>query len=222
MAGHPFRSRRPRPTRSASFEPGTPCEPGPAGPAPDTTWRPARRAAAGRVIRITGRESPGHRRWRGLHCRVMAGSTASARGALPLSPDEMWAAFIQRDRRYDGRFIVGVRSTGIYCPPVCTCRKPRRERVESFASPGAAQEAGYRPCKRCRPELPGGPAEAARRLAQQALAVMRARLDEPLTLAVVAGAVASSPPGLPRRPPAAPGRPPRPGPAAPRPGPAAA
>jgi len=129
----------------------------------------------------------------------MAGSTASARGALPLSPDEMWAAFIQRDRRYDGRFIVGVRSTGIYCRPVCTCRKPRPERVEYFASPGAAQEAGYRPCKRCRPELPGGPAEAARRLAQQALAVMRARLDEPLTLAVVAGAVASSPSAFARR-----------------------
>src|SRR5262249_12015291 len=75
---------RPGPSRAAS--------------APDTIPRPARRAAAARVNPITGQESPGHP-WRpGLHCRVMDGSTTSVRAALPLSRDEMWAAFLRRDR----------------------------------------------------------------------------------------------------------------------------
>jgi hypothetical protein len=65
--------------------------------------------------------------------------------------------------------------------------------VEYFPSPDAALRAGYRACKRCRPELPGGPAEAGRRFAERALAVMRARLDEPLTLSDLAAAVGSSP-----------------------------
>jgi methylphosphotriester-DNA--protein-cysteine methyltransferase len=111
----------------------------------------------------------------------------------------MWAAFVGRDARYDGRFIVGVRSTGIFCRPVCMCRKPRRERAEYFPSPGAAPQAGYRPCKRCRPEPAGGRVEADRRFAERALAVMRARLDEPLTLADLAAAVASSPSAFVRR-----------------------
>ena len=63
-----------------------------------------------------------------------------------------------RDPRFDGRFFIGVRTTGIYCRPVCPVKMPREENVTFFDSAAAASEAGYRPCLRCRPEsAPGMP-----------------------------------------------------------------
>lgn len=118
---------------------------------------------------------------------------------LPFTREQMWKAFVAGDAAYDGRFVAAVRSTGIFCRPTCTCRKPRPDRVEFLPSAEAALQAGYRPCKRCRPELPGGPAEASRRFAVRALEVMRARLAEPLTLADLAVAVAASPSAFARR-----------------------
>lgn len=126
-------------------------------------------------------------------------ATAARGPALPFTRTEMWGAFMARDTRYDGRFIVAVRSTGVFCRPTCTCRRPRPERVEYFPSADAAAGAGYRPCKRCRPELAGGPAEAERRFVERALAVMRARLGEPLTLGGLAAALAASPSAVSRR-----------------------
>jgi methylphosphotriester-DNA--protein-cysteine methyltransferase len=111
----------------------------------------------------------------------------------------MWTAFAGRDAGFDGRFVAAVRTTGIFCRPSCTCRKPRPERVEFFPSPEAAARAGYRPCKRCRPELAGGPAEADRRFAERARAVMRARLEEPLRLRDLAAALTASPSAFARR-----------------------
>ncbi|MBT8146883.1 MAG: helix-turn-helix domain-containing protein [Gammaproteobacteria bacterium] len=64
-----------------------------------------------------------------------------------------------RDPRFDGRFFVGVLTTGIYCRPVCPVRIPRRENVQLYPSAAAAAAAGFRPCLRCRPETsPGTPA----------------------------------------------------------------
>ena len=64
-----------------------------------------------------------------------------------------------RDPRFDGRIFIGVRTTGIYCRPVCPVKLPRAENVGFFDSAAAATEAGYRPCLRCRPEAaPGTPA----------------------------------------------------------------
>lgn len=64
-----------------------------------------------------------------------------------------------RDARFDGRFWVGVVTTGVYCRPVCSARMPKEENVRYFASAAAAAESGFRPCLRCRPELaPGTPA----------------------------------------------------------------
>jgi len=64
-----------------------------------------------------------------------------------------------RDPRFDGRFFVAVRTTGIYCRPVCLVKMPRAENVTFYDSAAAATEAGYRPCLRCRPEAsPGTPA----------------------------------------------------------------
>jgi AraC family transcriptional regulator of adaptative response / DNA-3-methyladenine glycosylase II len=64
-----------------------------------------------------------------------------------------------RDARFDGRFFIAVRTTGIYCRPVCKVRMPKAENVTFYLSAAAASEAGYRPCLRCRPEAaPGTPA----------------------------------------------------------------
>ena len=68
-------------------------------------------------------------------------------------------ARISRDPRFDGRFFVAVRTTGIYCRPICPAVTPKRQNVEFFTTAAAAGEAGYRPCLRCRPECaPGSPA----------------------------------------------------------------
>jgi AraC family transcriptional regulator of adaptative response/methylated-DNA-[protein]-cysteine methyltransferase len=63
-----------------------------------------------------------------------------------------WTAFADRDRAADGRFIVAVATTGIYCRPSCPARRPRREHVAFYPDPAAAQAAGYRPCRRCLPD----------------------------------------------------------------------
>ena len=76
-------------------------------------------------------------------------------------PDEMYRALVARDPGYDGIFVVGVRSTGIFCRPVCPARKPRRENVDFFRDARAALAHGFRPCKRCRPLQPSGATPAA-------------------------------------------------------------
>lgn len=64
-----------------------------------------------------------------------------------------------RDARFDGRFFVGVKTTGIYCRPICPVRMPKAQNVLFLATAAAASEAGFRPCLRCRPECaPGSPA----------------------------------------------------------------
>src|SRR3546814_19903467 len=67
--------------------------------------------------------------------------------------DARWDAFLRRDPAADGRFVTGVTSTGIYCRPTCSARKPRRENVRFSQSPAEAHTAGFGACKRCRPEL---------------------------------------------------------------------
>ncbi len=75
------------------------------------------------------------------------------------NPDDFEAARQSRDARFDGRFFVGVLTTGIYCRPVCPVRIPRKENVQLYRSAAAAAAAGFRPCLRCRPESsPGTPA----------------------------------------------------------------
>ena len=64
-----------------------------------------------------------------------------------------YRAFQGHDARFDGRVFVGVTSTGIYCRPVCPARTPKFENCRFYVSAAAAQEAGFRPCLRCRPEI---------------------------------------------------------------------
>ena len=72
--------------------------------------------------------------------------------------DARWDAVLKHDRGADGSFLYAVRSTGVYCRPSCPSRRPRRDRVAFFATTDAAREAGFRACKRCRPDA--GPAAA--------------------------------------------------------------
>jgi AraC family transcriptional regulator, regulatory protein of adaptative response / methylated-DNA-[protein]-cysteine methyltransferase len=81
---------------------------------------------------------------------------------LPLSSDdERWAAVVGRDRRADGSFYYSVETTGVYCRPSCPSRMARRENVRFHASCADAERAGFRACKRCRPDQPGLAAERA-------------------------------------------------------------
>lgn len=64
---------------------------------------------------------------------------------------DRWQAVVSRDRRFDGRFVFAVRTTGIYCRPSCPARRPRPENVAFYPFPEAAEQAGFRSCRRCRP-----------------------------------------------------------------------
>ncbi|GHF46785.1 AraC family transcriptional regulator of adaptative response/methylated-DNA-[protein]-cysteine methyltransferase [Deinococcus metalli] len=99
-----------------------------------------------------------------------------------------WAAVLAHDGAADGTFWYGVSTTGIYCRPGCPSRRPRREHVSFHDSPGAAEAAGFRPCKRCTPERIGAGARAV----AHAQALIEAAPTPP-ALADLAAAVGVSP-----------------------------
>src|SRR6516164_2829154 len=72
---------------------------------------------------------------------------------MDMDAQACYRAISTRDARFDGRLFVGVKTTGIYCRPICPARTPRPENVLFFATAAAAQVAGFRPCLRCRPEI---------------------------------------------------------------------
>jgi AraC family transcriptional regulator of adaptative response / DNA-3-methyladenine glycosylase II len=77
---------------------------------------------------------------------------------MDLDPERCWQAVEAGDQRFDGWFFCGVKTTGIYCRPSCPARTPKRENVRFFTTAAAAQGAGFRACKRCRPDAtPGSP-----------------------------------------------------------------
>jgi AraC family transcriptional regulator of adaptative response/methylated-DNA-[protein]-cysteine methyltransferase len=136
----------------------------------------------------------------------MAGGNADAYGRrMSKTPsrhrftgdDARWRAVLASDARADGEFLYSVRTTGIYCRPSCGARRPRREHVAFHPSPAAAEAAGFRACKRCRPNettavRTGGElvTRACRLIAQS---------EAPVTLADLAKAVGVSPFHLHRR-----------------------
>lgn len=75
----------------------------------------------------------------------------AARAAQTCS-DPRWTAVLERSPAADGHFVFAVRSTGVYCRPSCGARHPRPENVLFFSRPGEAEAAGFRPCRRCRPD----------------------------------------------------------------------
>src|SRR6266704_2288702 len=101
-----------------------------------------------------------------------------------LTPERRWRIVLARDRRYDGAFVYAVQSTGIYCRPSCPSRRPRRAHVAFFPGPQAAELAGFRPCRRCRPgeaaaAVPGVP------LVRAVCRLIDAHPDRPASLAVL-------------------------------------
>lgn len=89
-----------------------------------------------------------------------------ARENVATLADPRWAAVLARDATADGRFYYAVRSTGVYCRPSCGARTPRPENVEFHPSIEAAEAAGFRPCRRCRPDLPPAAQRQAAMVAQ--------------------------------------------------------
>lgn len=69
-----------------------------------------------------------------------------------ITDEERWQIALAKDRRFDGAFVTGVHSTGIYCRPSCPARAPLRKNVRFYATPADAENAGLRPCKRCSPK----------------------------------------------------------------------
>jgi AraC family transcriptional regulator, regulatory protein of adaptative response / methylated-DNA-[protein]-cysteine methyltransferase len=76
----------------------------------------------------------------------------STHTVLAVTRDPRWAAVMARDPAADGKFVYSVRTTGVYCRPTCAARRARPENVAFHATPAAAEQAGFRPCRRCRPE----------------------------------------------------------------------
>lgn len=119
-----------------------------------------------------------------------------AQTAGPVAPDfaedeARWSAVRSRDPEADGHFVYAVRTTGVYCHPSCAARPAKRENVSFHATPAEAEAAGFRPCKRCRPN-------EAPRAQRQAEAIAKAcrmieEAEELPTLAALASACAMSP-----------------------------
>src|SRR5258706_8811197 len=96
--------------------------------------------------------------------------------------DKKWALVLARDMRADGQFVYAVRSTNVFCRPSCPSRRPRREQVEFFDSVTAAQQAGYRECRRC---VPSGRNLQIKKV-EDACRYIEANLDTTLSLSAVA------------------------------------
>lgn len=105
-----------------------------------------------------------------------------------IADDDAWTAVLARDRAFDGRFVTGVLTTGIYCRPSCAARHPARGNVRFFADGTAAREAGLRPCKRCLPD----DVSRDERAVLSAIAAIKAA-GQPLALAALAAETGYSP-----------------------------
>jgi|APTNR8051073442_1049403.scaffolds.fasta_scaffold01107_3 AraC family transcriptional regulator of adaptative response / DNA-3-methyladenine glycosylase II len=99
---------------------------------------------------------------------------------MMLDDESCYAAFAAGEARFDGLFFTGVKSTGIYCRPVCTARKPLRRSCSFYRTVGEAEAAGFRPCLRCRPEL--APAVAGDSLPEALLRRLQERAVEGVRL----------------------------------------
>lgn len=110
---------------------------------------------------------------------------------MPLDAKTCYRAMCTRDARFDGRFFVAVSSTRIYCRPVCTVRTPKRENCTFFPSAAAAEDEGYRPCLRCRPELAPGNAsvDAVQRTAHAAANLIEDQQLETVSVSSIAARI---------------------------------
>ncbi|HEV7502012.1 MAG TPA: Ada metal-binding domain-containing protein, partial [Vicinamibacteria bacterium] len=103
-----------------------------------------------------------------------------------------WTAVLARDEKVDGQFVFAVATTGVYCRPSCPARRPLRRNARFFDTPEAAEQAGFRACRRCRPRE-GGKGRAAAELLRAACRLLDQDRAEPWKLAGLAEAVGASP-----------------------------
>jgi AraC family transcriptional regulator, regulatory protein of adaptative response / methylated-DNA-[protein]-cysteine methyltransferase len=113
------------------------------------------------------------------------------------SDAQRWNAVVARDSAHDGEFVFAVATTGVYCRPSCAARRPRRENVQFFLTPDAAEQAGYRACLRCRPRSVSG--DTAADGVKAICRFIEQHLDEPLTLDRLGKEFSQSPFHLQRR-----------------------
>lgn len=101
----------------------------------------------------------------------------------------LYAAFKAKDTRFDGRFFVGISTTGIYCRPVCKAKQPKPENCTFYSTAAEAEQAGYRPCLLCRPELAPGASitDATASLAYRAARMLEESCSSEQSLAELAG-----------------------------------
>ena len=112
--------------------------------------------------------------------------------------DLRWKALASRDAAADGTFVYGVTSTGVYCRPSCPSRRPRADRVRFFDTTTDARHAGFRACKRCRPDTVGL-AQPGIEAVRRASAYLATHADETVTLGHLARVTSMSPHHLQRR-----------------------
>jgi AraC family transcriptional regulator of adaptative response/methylated-DNA-[protein]-cysteine methyltransferase len=105
---------------------------------------------------------------------------------------EAWAAVAARDRRYDGRFVYAVRTTGVYCRPSCPSRRPAAANVAFYDDAADAERAGFRACKRCEPRANGALIGAAAKV-RVAAAFIDTHVDARITLSTLARETGLSP-----------------------------
>jgi AraC family transcriptional regulator of adaptative response/methylated-DNA-[protein]-cysteine methyltransferase len=123
-----------------------------------------------------------------LAAAIHAPKSARMTNVARLDADTAWAAFMRRDRSWDGQVIGAVSTTGIYCKPSCPAKRPKREHVQFFATAEEARAAGYRACLRCKPDEVGRDREAV----SQAVKLIECAEEAP-NLAELAEAVGYAP-----------------------------
>ena len=111
--------------------------------------------------------------------------------------ENYWQAVLARDAQFESSFVYAVRSTGIYCRPTCASRRPSRQQVAFYASPEAAEQAGFRPCRRCRPRGTAADSRSAQaKLVERLCREIEASLDEgdgAITLTTLSQRVGTNP-----------------------------
>ena len=106
--------------------------------------------------------------------------------------DELYNAILRHDNKFDGRFYIGILTTGIVCFPSCRSRTPKRENIRVYLSLEEAIRSGFRPCKRCKPDSPSRLSPDSE-VVHQVLEIIHHRFQEPITLRTLSNELNMSP-----------------------------
>ncbi|MGP4079981.1 bifunctional transcriptional activator/DNA repair enzyme AdaA [Pseudalkalibacillus sp. R45] len=110
-----------------------------------------------------------------------------------LTAEKMWEATINCDANYDGSFFYAVKTTGIFCRPSCKSKSPKSENIVFFENANDALSGGFRPCKRCRPNLQSEDYDSQKEIVEKAVNIIHQYYDEKIQLKDLAYKVGVSP-----------------------------